>query len=29
MDRGFTTLSVWTRSRGAYVWPLATGNIAP
>ena len=21
-DRGFTTLSVWTRSRGAYVWPL-------
>jgi hypothetical protein len=21
-DRGFTTLSVWTRGRGAYVWPL-------
>ncbi len=21
-DRGFTTLSLWTRSRGAYVWPL-------
>jgi len=22
VDRGSTTLSVWTRSRGAYVWPL-------
>jgi hypothetical protein len=22
IDRGNTTLSVWTRSRGAYVWPL-------
>jgi len=22
IDRGATTLSVWTRSRGAYVWPL-------
>ncbi|MEY2531807.1 MAG: hypothetical protein QOI96_1892, partial [Verrucomicrobiota bacterium] len=22
IDRGSTTLSVWTRSRGAYVWPL-------
>jgi hypothetical protein len=21
-DRGFSTLSVWTRGRGAYVWPL-------
>jgi hypothetical protein len=24
-DRGFTTLSVWTRGRGAYVWPLPSG----
>jgi hypothetical protein len=24
-DRGFSTLSVWTRSRGAYVWPLPSG----
>lgn len=23
-DRGFTTLAVWTRSRGAWVWPLPT-----
>src|SRR5207249_3235913 len=23
IDRGSTTLSVWTRSRGAYVYPLA------
>ncbi|HEX8599488.1 MAG TPA: S-layer homology domain-containing protein [Chloroflexia bacterium] len=22
IDRGFTTLAVWTRNRGAYVWPL-------
>src|ERR1043166_5782011 len=22
VDRGNTTLSVWTRSRGAYAWPL-------
>jgi hypothetical protein len=22
MDRGFTTLAVWTRSRGAWVWPF-------
>src|SRR6202011_5419561 len=22
IDRGATTLSVWTRGRGAYVWPL-------
>ena len=24
-DRGFTTLSIWTRSRGAYVWSLPSG----
>jgi hypothetical protein len=29
-DRGFTTLSLWTRSRGAYVWPLpADPNATP
>ena len=27
IDRGATTLSVWTRSRGAYVWPLPTSAI--
>ena len=27
IDRGNTTLSVWTRSRGAYVWPLPSGAI--
>lgn len=27
IDRGNTTLSVWTRSRGAYVWPLPTGPL--
>jgi hypothetical protein len=27
IDRGNTTLSVWTRSRGAYVWVLPTGPI--
>lgn len=27
IDRGATTLSVWTRSRGAYVWPLPSGPI--
>jgi len=27
IDRGSTTLSVWTRSRGAYVWPLTLGPI--
>ena len=27
VDRGSTTLSVWTRSRGAYVYPLPSGNI--
>jgi len=25
-DRGFTTLAVWTRSRGAWVWPLPLTN---
>ena len=29
IDRGATTLSVWTRSRGAYVYPLPSSNIAP
>jgi hypothetical protein len=29
IDRGSTTLSVWTRGRGAYVWPLPTTPIAP
>src|SRR5207249_6179212 len=28
IDRGSTTLSVWTRSRGAYVYPL-TGAATP
>ena len=28
IDRGATTLSVWTRSRGAYVWPLPSGPVA-
>ena len=27
VDRGATTLSVWTRSRGAYVWPLPSAPI--
>lgn len=27
IDRGNTTLSVWTRGRGAFVWPLASGPI--
>ena len=27
IDRGSTTLSVWTRSRGAYVWPLPSGPV--
>ena len=26
-DRGNSTLSIWTRSRGAYVWPLPTSAI--
>jgi hypothetical protein len=27
IDRGSTTLSLWTRSRGAYVYPLPSANI--
>lgn len=27
IDRGATTLSVWTRSRGAYVWPLPSAVL--
>jgi hypothetical protein len=27
IDRGATTLSVWTRGRGAYVWPLPSGAL--
>ena len=27
IDRGFTTLSVWTRSRGAFAWPLPSGPV--
>ena len=27
IDRGNTTLSVWTRSRGAYVWPLSSAPL--
>jgi hypothetical protein len=27
IDRGFTTLALFTRSRGAYVWPLPAGPI--
>ena len=27
VDRGATTLSVWTRSRGAYVWPLPLAPV--
>jgi hypothetical protein len=27
VDRGATTLSVWTRSRGAYVWQLPLGPL--
>jgi hypothetical protein len=27
IDRGSTTLSVWTRSRGAYAWPLPAGPV--
>ena len=29
IDRGSTTLSVWTRSRGAYVYPLPGGGGSP
>jgi hypothetical protein len=28
IDRSFTTLALFTRSRGAYVWPLPAGPIA-
>jgi hypothetical protein len=27
IDRGATTLSLWTRSRGAWVWPLPSGPV--
>jgi len=27
IDRGNTTLSVWTRSRGAYAWPLPSAPL--
>ena len=27
IDRGATTLSLWTRSRGAYVWPLPSAPV--
>jgi hypothetical protein len=27
IDRGSTTLSVWTRGRGAYVWPLPSAPL--
>jgi hypothetical protein len=27
IDRGATTLSVWTRGRGAYVWPLPNAPV--
>jgi hypothetical protein len=27
IDRGSTTLSLWTRSRGAFAWPLPVGPI--
>lgn len=29
IDRGSTTLSLWTRSRGAYVWPLPQTPLTP
>jgi hypothetical protein len=29
IDRGATTLSLWTRSRGAYAWPLPLGPENP
>ena len=28
IDRGSTTLSVWTRGRGAYVWPLPSAPLS-
>ena len=27
VDRGYTTLALFTRSRGAYAWPLPNGPI--
>ena len=27
VDRGFTTLAVFTRGRGAWAWPLPSGPI--
>lgn len=27
IDRGFTTLAVWTRARGAWVWPLPSDGV--
>jgi hypothetical protein len=29
IDRGSTTLSLWTRGRGAFVWPLPLGPVGP
>ena len=29
IDRGHTTLSLWTRGRGAFAWPLPVGPINP
>ena len=29
IDRGSTTLALWTRSRGAYAWPLPSGPVVP
>jgi hypothetical protein len=28
IDRGSTTLSLWTRGRGAFAWPLPSGPVA-
>ena len=29
IDRGSTTLSLWTRGRGAFAWPLPLGPVQP
>jgi hypothetical protein len=29
IDKGFTTLAVWTRSRGGFAWPLPSGPVPP
>ncbi|HET7843652.1 MAG TPA: hypothetical protein VFL14_05850, partial [Xanthomonadales bacterium] len=29
IDRGYTTLAVFTRSRGAWAWPLPSGPVLP